>query len=169
MNEEQVQKLHDQIQELQEQLQSMKKNERAAQQEKVAIEEMKRKSELLENLKNKTYVKLAPSQNIGNRGKEIGVFAIRDIPKGIDPFTLCNVQADEPISLSEEEIEELPVDIKGMLYNFFLPDEITKKFPIYSKGINGIDASFYLNSAEKEEDVNLRTMQDHEKKRGLDL
>lgn len=105
-------------------------------------------NKLLHHLKNKTYCRLGKSMVHG-----VGVFAIKKIPKGINPFTLSDQYCNEG-SISKikvEDLQKLPKAIQTMVQDFFSP---LKKIRQYKKneylylptlGLNSINISYYLN------------------------
>lgn len=100
------------------------------------------KPELLLNLKNSIYCRLQPSPISG-----IGVFAIRDIPNGINPFEIAGqtCQADQVIFISKDELQDLPNEIQQTIPHFFAKKPNDQYYPIISGGLNAINISFYIN------------------------
>jgi SET domain-containing protein len=96
------------------------------------------KKELLIKSFSNVYCRLRPSKY------GIGVFAIRDIPKGTNPFVGC--YSGDFIPVGPEEIENQPESIKEMIKDFCPLQE--GKYWIIEKGLNAIDISFYLNHSE---------------------
>ena len=87
------------------------------------------------------YCRLQPSPVHG-----IGIFAIRDIPKGTDPFPGCRVArwramplrrflADDTIPAAVKEFAQAVFPARGK--NFYFPDH----------SLNAIDISYFLNHA----------------------
>ena len=66
------------------------------------------KQELLHELQQETYVALQPSATHG-----IGVFAIRDIPKGCR--NIFSKETGDYIQLSMAEVEQLPAHSKNFI------------------------------------------------------
>lgn len=109
---------------------------------------------ILENLKN-TYCRIKPSKIEG-----VGVFAIRDIPKGKDPFCMVAKHAWRKIKTSE--LNGLDEEIKKMVSDFFSVDK-KEFFYIPECGLNGIDVSFFLNTSknpniETKNGINFKTV-----------
>ena len=123
------------------------------------------KDSLIQNLSEDVYVKVGISQ-VG-RGKELGVFAIRDIPKGEDPFKLSNSD-EEVIWLTEEEINELPIPARNILTKFIYPDETTKMYAVPPRGLNSIDVSYYCNCKMNRDEVNIQPIM-NEDSRGMSM
>lgn len=95
---------------------------------------MKSKNKLGEEV----YAKLAPSKIDG-----IGVFAIRDIPKGICPFKTKTKISWQRINLRDIEIPEVQQLAKILL----VPDE-EGNVDIPKGGLNYLGIDFYLNHSE---------------------
>jgi len=89
----------------------------------------------------KTYCRLQVSQIHG-----IGVFAIRDIPKGESVFYGSPKQ--EWLLFSKKELDNLDQEVKKMIDDFFASN---KKGNIFmpKNGLNSIDISFFLNYSDK--------------------
>lgn len=99
------------------------------------------KAELLAELKNNTYVMLKPSPVEG-----IGVFAIRDIPKGCRNM-FSEPQADDLwTKLSIKEVEELPPHARFMVGNYCLFDN--ENYFVPGHGFKSIDLSLFLNHSD---------------------
>lgn len=97
---------------------------------------MEKKEFILKKLKN-TYCRLQPSMISG-----VGVFAIRDIPQGINPFQ--GAQEPEWIEFSVEELKNLDKEIKKMIDDFYV---IEKDGSVYIPecALDNMDVSFYVN------------------------
>ena len=94
------------------------------------------KEELLRELQQETYVMLKPS---GIHG--IGVFAIRDIPKGCRK--MFSKDAGGWIRLSFSEVEELPEHARNFIETYYLFDETHYFIP--GHGCKIMDMASYLN------------------------
>ena len=94
------------------------------------------KEELLNDLQNETYVTLKTSPIHG-----IGVFAIRDIPKGCKHFFSKNI--GEWIKLPISDVEKLPAYSKELIETYCLYDEENYFVPDY--GFKVMDLVNYLN------------------------
>ena len=99
-------------------------------------------SKLIENLNN-TYVRIMPSKIHG-----VGVFAIRDIPKGICPFgwtnSECGINKYTRVSKDKLDKEKIDKNIVKMLDDF-LGVDADGFYDIPSEGLNSLDVSFYMN------------------------
>jgi SET domain-containing protein len=100
-----------------------------------------KKQELLTELIDNTYVMLRPSPIAG-----IGVFAIRDIPKGCRAMFSKPDTNDHWIKVSKLEVEMLPNHVKHLIENYCLFDEENYFIPDY--GFKKIDVSLFLNHSD---------------------
>ena len=98
------------------------------------------KKQLLKNLAENVYCKLAPSRISG-----IGVFAIRDIPEGTDPF--IGAPDEVHIKIKEQELKNIDQEVKNLMYDFFILQGDT--FLVPKSGLNNINISYYLNHSKK--------------------
>ena len=98
------------------------------------------KEALLKDLQKDTYVMIKPSPLHG-----IGVFAIRDIPKGTRD--LFSQGVGEWIKLTVAEVEALPKHSKDLVENHCLFDEDYFYVPDY--GFKLVDLVIYLNHSDK--------------------
>ena len=97
------------------------------------------KEALLKELANATYVMIKPSPLHG-----IGVFAIRDIPKGTK--NIFSKGVGDWIKVSKEEVDALPQHSKDLIENHCLFDEDFYFIPDY--GFKLVDLVIYLNHSE---------------------
>jgi SET domain-containing protein len=97
------------------------------------------KEALLKDLQKDTYVMIKPSPLHG-----IGVFAIRDIPKGTRDIFSQGV--GEWIKLTIAEVEALPNHSRDLVENHCLFDEGYYYVPDY--GFKLVDLVIYLNHSE---------------------
>ena len=96
------------------------------------------KKEVIKRLKN-TYCKLKPSKIEG-----VGVFAVRDIPKNVNPFLGVKNQRWYEFKLSE--LKSLDKEILKMIDSFFVIEK-DKTVYIPRLGFAAIDISFYVNNS----------------------
>jgi SET domain-containing protein len=97
---------------------------------------------LLNELAYNTYAMLKPSKIHG-----IGVFAIKDIPKGCKTiFSEPNLKDDEYIAVSKTSIEKLPKSAIALIENFCLYDD--ENYFVPEKGFKKLDLAIYLNHSE---------------------
>ena len=97
------------------------------------------RQQLLENLKKDIYLRLGPSEI-----HKVGVFAIRDIPKGTNPFKGSH-DLDEYF-YSQEELKDVPSAVKRMIKDYFVTENGQVAVP--SCGLNGIDISYFVNHSD---------------------
>ena len=98
-----------------------------------------KKAELLEHTRGRVYCRLKPSPIHG-----IGVFAVRDIPAGVEPFDGCD--RTRAIWVRPEELDGLHPEVRRMIDDFcavqggwiFLP----------RRGLNAIDIQYYVNHSD---------------------
>ena len=100
------------------------------------------KEELLTELSSNTYVMLKPSSLGG-----IGVFAIKDIPKGCREIFGKPDDSDEWITISKKEIEALPLHAQFLVGNYCLFDE--ENYFVPGHGFKKMDVSLFLNHADE--------------------
>lgn len=94
------------------------------------------KKNVLQTLE-KTFCRLKPSA-IGG----IGIFAIRDIPKGADPFP--NLVKTNWKKFNMDELKSLDPEVLKMIDDFFVIEK-DKTVWMPEFGLNGINISFFLN------------------------
>lgn len=105
---------------------------------------------LYNNLKHDTYCRIGVSE-IKEAG--VGVIAIRDIPRGTDPFKYPQRgrRKDKVIHISEDELKSLDKNVQQYVKDFFFPTSPDGKkifFPVTCDGLNSMNISFYLNHSE---------------------
>ncbi len=87
-----------------------------------------------------TYCRIKQSQIDG-----VGVVAIRDIPKGADPF--FGVRDPDSRTFTKDELSLLHPEIKKMIDDFLVVNrDGTIDIPV--DGLNSLDISFYLNTSD---------------------
>jgi SET domain-containing protein len=111
------------------------------------------KEALLKELANFTYVMIKPSPLHG-----IGVFAIRDIPKGTN--NIFSKGVGDWIKVSKEEVEALPQHSKDLIENHCLFDEDSYFIPDY--GFKLVDLVIYLNHSETPNVISLNDGEEFE-------
>ena len=99
------------------------------------------KQELLHELSANTWVMLKPSPIEG-----IGVFAIRDIPKGCRDMFGKPDAAGEWMTVAKKEIEDLPVHAQFLVSNYCLYD--AENYFIPANGFKKMDVSLFLNHSD---------------------
>jgi len=111
------------------------------------------KEALLKELANSTYVMIKPSPLHG-----IGVFAIRDIPKGTS--NIFSKGVGDWIKVSKEEVDALPQHSKDLIENHCLFDEDHYFIPDY--GFKLVDLVIYLNHSETPNVISLNDGEEFE-------
>jgi SET domain-containing protein len=106
--------------------------------------------ELLKELRDEIYVMLQPSPVHG-----IGVFAIRDIPKGCS--TIFSRHQNDWIKLPIRDVEQLPEHSRNLVETYCLYDEENYFVPEY--GFKIMDMVNYLNHSPT---PNVRSVNDGE-------
>ncbi|MEP7107219.1 MAG: SET domain-containing protein [Ferruginibacter sp.] len=100
------------------------------------------REELLTELKTNTWVMIKPSPIEG-----IGVFAIRDIPKGCRRmFSTDEREPDEWLKISRAEIDLLPPHSKQLIETYCLYDDEAYFVPEY--GFKKMDLVNFLNHSD---------------------
>jgi len=106
------------------------------------------KNKLLQNL-SETYCSFGVSKVEG-----VGVFAIRDIPKGINPFPI--IVAEQIIPLEEKDLLSLPVEIAEKIKQLIV--RCDKRYFMYNLGLNNMGIRFHVNHS-KNPNLTLHTPQ----------
>ena len=107
------------------------------------------KRKLLNNIKNKSYVRIGRSKISG-----VGVIAVKDIPLNKNPFEYANKNHGhcsanlKLININKDEMVDLSTGVKNMIKDFFDPDD-ENNYAIPVHGLNSLDMSYYLNNHKK--------------------
>lgn len=99
-----------------------------------------KKKDIIENIKN-TYCRLMASSIAG-----VGVFAIRDIPKGINPFK-C-IKELQYFQFNLDDFGKLDKEVYKMVDDFFVIEK-DKTLTVPENGLNCMDISFFVNHSDK--------------------
>ena len=110
--------------------------------QRARIKKLQEKSNLIDNIVNKTFCKLGVSEISG-----VGVFAIKDIPADTVLFEKCNSKESFPIELSKEELSKSEDLVFEQIKNLFVASP-HDTYPLSRNGLNLVDISFYLNHSE---------------------
>ena len=103
---------------------------------------------LLQRVLRDCYCRLQPSKIEG-----IGVFAIRNIPSGVNPFkTIAKYSRTGYVRITDDELDGLPSGVSRLLRALFVPSE--GKMHVPTCGTNVIYLNAYLNHSTK---PNMRT------------
>lgn len=103
---------------------------------------LKTKKALVQHLQEEVYCHLGVSKIAG-----IGVFALRQIPKGVDP--LRTWLPSKEISINLDELNKLPTPIRKQIHMFCYVDNKKKKVDIPVYGMNAMNMAVYLNHSIK--------------------
>ena len=98
------------------------------------------KENLINELSHHTYVRLLPSSIHG-----IGVFAIRNIPKGCQK--MFSKVPGEWVELSKKEVAELRPESKDLVETYCLFDR--DRYYVPANGFKEMDLSLFLNHDDK--------------------
>ena len=97
------------------------------------------KYKLLQNLEE-TYCIIGSSKVQG-----VGVIAIRDISKGIDPLPV--LIPETLINLTEEDLETLPKEVVDRVKELFIRNN--KVYSVSNSGLNGLGIIGYMNHSKE--------------------
>ena len=100
-----------------------------------------KKEELLRELSSNTYLMLKASPIEG-----IGVFAIRDIPRGCRDMFGHPDAPDDWTKLTKTEVEKLPAAVRFMVENYCLYD--AEHYFAPANGFKKMDLALFLNHAD---------------------
>src|SRR5450432_2445697 len=107
-----------------------------------------KRTRLLNRVLRDCYCRLQPSKIHG-----IGVFAVRDIPKGRNPFNTIPKYANFGyVRITDDELDALTFKMSEAIRALFIPTDGAKHIPNY--GLNVIRLNSYLNHSAK---PNMRT------------
>lgn len=98
------------------------------------------KNKLIKHLENDIYCRIGVSKISG-----VGVIAIRDIPKGIDPFKTLSKEKEEVVELNKDDIKKVDPNVKKILGDFF---GNLNTYDVLASGPNNINVSFYMNHSD---------------------
>ena len=96
--------------------------------------------DILNDLKKNVYCRLEASPH------GVGVFAVKDIPAGVNPFVGPRTAQDEWIKIPESEVcenHEIPEAVKLMTEDFFIWENGFIYFP--PLGMNELGVGYYVN------------------------
>jgi len=101
------------------------------------------KQKLINHLKNDIYCRLGASKIAG-----IGVFAIRDIPKGVNPYKNLYNHKDKVVELTDGDLKGVDKNVKKVLKDFFGSSK-NNRYDVLYNGPNFLNVSFYMNHSDK--------------------
>lgn len=107
------------------------------------------KIKLIDHLKNDIYCRIGVSKIAG-----VGVIAIRDIPRGINPFKTLSKHNDLIVELLEKDLKNIDKNVKQIVDDFFgnvsmITGKKIKIYDILESGPNNINISFYMNHSDE--------------------
>lgn len=106
------------------------------------------RAQLVKRVLGDCYCRLQPSKIHG-----IGVFAVRNIPKGMNPFKVMKKYSSAGYTrITEDELDALPPKLAGLIRALFVPTDGAMHVPNY--GLNVVHLNSYLNHSTR---PNLRT------------
>jgi SET domain-containing protein len=99
-------------------------------------------NKLLKHLEDEVYCRISVSKI---KGAGVGVIAIRDIPKGINPFQIAGQDciAFETVKIPFSEVKKLNPGVKKIIKDFISPGNDYYELP--KMGLNNLEISFYMN------------------------
>jgi SET domain-containing protein len=98
-----------------------------------------KRTHLLNRVLRDCYCRLQPSKIHG-----IGLFAVRDIPKGRNPFGIVPKYGDIGyVRITDDELNALPPRLSELIRELFIPTDGKMHIPNY--GLNVIRLNGYLN------------------------
>jgi SET domain-containing protein len=100
------------------------------------------KEELLQELSGNTWVMIKPSPIEG-----IGVFALRDIPRGCRDMFGKPDDPGEWMTILKNEVETLPAHVQFLVGNYCLYDD--ENYFVPAQGFKKMDLSLFLNHSDE--------------------
>ncbi|EKD43982.1 MAG: hypothetical protein ACD_72C00047G0001 [uncultured bacterium] len=98
------------------------------------------REEVLNQLKNDIYCRLKPSEHGG-----VGIFAIRDIPAGINPFV--GTVVPNHYMFTVKELEVLHPNVKRLVQDMFVFKDGVYHVP--DNGMAQVDIAYYVNHCDR--------------------
>lgn len=102
------------------------------------------KKQLLQHIQKEVYCRIGVSKIHG-----VGVIAVRDIPKGKNPF--LHTYEGPGIKISYKELEGLNAGVRKIIDDLLVHEEESVIIP--SKGLNILDVSFYMNHTDSNPNI----------------
>jgi SET domain-containing protein len=93
---------------------------------------------LIDHLKNDIYCRIGVSSING-----VGVIAIKDIPKGTNPFNNLSNKKDKIIKLYDNNLQEIDSNVVKLVKDFFGNNSCS--YDVLYDGPNYINISYYMN------------------------
>lgn len=101
------------------------------------------KQKLINHLKKDVYCRVGISKVSG-----VGVIAIKDIPKGTDPFKSLNAPKEKAIKLTDDDMKGVDKNVVKMIKDFFGSGDQGESDVLHF-GPNYLSISFYMNHSDK--------------------
>lgn len=100
------------------------------------------KTDLITNLEKDIYCRIKPSKKHG-----VGVFAIRDIPKNVNPFKITGAECvkSRVLNVKEDELKKVDPEVMRMINDFYYNDNGVYGIPY--RGLNANDITYYINTS----------------------
>jgi hypothetical protein len=98
-------------------------------------------NKLIEHLQNDIYCRIGVSPING-----VGVIAIKDIPKGTNPFKNLSNKKDTIITLYDNNLQEIDSNVVKLVKDFFGSNG---SYDVLYTGPNYINISYYMNHSTK--------------------
>ena len=105
---------------------------------------MSRERKIINNLKKNIFCRIGRSKIHG-----VGVIAIKEIPKGKNPFIKCNKNKDtnKYIVVNKSKLKKVNHEVLKMLEDFLGGEKDFYAIPV--SGLNSLDVSFFMNHSKK--------------------
>ena len=102
---------------------------------------------LLDNTEHHVFCRIGVSRVIKD---QVGVLAIRDIPKGTDPFRTVTPHNHDIVWVPVDSLQKLKNrEAVNLVNDFYTGDKDSQMYPMNRNGINALDISFYMNHSDK--------------------
>ena len=98
-------------------------------------------NKLIEHLQNDIYCRIGVSPING-----VGVIAIKDIPKGTNPFKNLSNKKDTIVTLYDNNLQEIDSNVVKLVKDFFGSNG---SYDVLYTGPNYINISYYMNHSTK--------------------
>lgn len=101
------------------------------------------KKNLLDNLKKQTYCRISRSKVAG-----VGVIAIKDIPKDVNPFVysgnkICGANS-KSYNITQQDMSNLPQETQRLIKDFFAKED-DGSYEVVKDGLNSLNITSYMN------------------------
>jgi len=119
---------------------------------------------LVKHLSQDTYCRLAPTEKdiINYQLCGVSVKAVRDIPKGTNPF-VSNRKTYELIRLSKADVDSLPPAVQEVLRDHVIPD-VDGAIYAPASGLNDLNIEFFINHCDRLKNLEVKNLEEEEHK-----